>query len=137
MSTTTTGHWPVVARPLHGPVVRAVEHLLMHHGHHLTPDGSFGPRTEDAVRAFQHHRGLLVDGRVGSETWAALVVTVRKGRKGDAVRAAQVLLVDVTVDGIFGPATDAAVRTAQHHLGVAADGIVGPLTWQALVTNGC
>jgi peptidoglycan hydrolase-like protein with peptidoglycan-binding domain len=41
------------------------------------------------------------------------------------------------VDGIFGPKTDAAVRQMQGILGVAVDGIVGPMTWRALVNNGC
>jgi lysozyme len=34
--------------------------------------GSFGPRTEKAVRDFQSARGLDVDGKVGGRTWAAL-----------------------------------------------------------------
>lgn len=32
-------------------------------------DGSFGPRTEAAVRAYQTHQGLMADGIVGDETW--------------------------------------------------------------------
>ena len=32
-------------------------------------DGSFGPRTESAVRAYQTSRGLTVDGIVGDQTW--------------------------------------------------------------------
>ena len=35
-------------------------------------DGDFGPATEDAVKAFQHDKGLEVDGIVGEKTYAAL-----------------------------------------------------------------
>lgn len=38
----------------------------------IVSDGKFGPRTDDAVRAFQRDRGLTVDGIVGPVTWAAL-----------------------------------------------------------------
>jgi hypothetical protein len=67
---------------------------------------------------------------------------LRRGSKGDDVKWLQVLLnskanAGLPVDGVFGPATEAAVRRAQtdirnfFNLGnkLAVDGIVGPQTW--------
>jgi peptidoglycan hydrolase-like protein with peptidoglycan-binding domain len=129
--------WPVIAKPMQGPPVQALQHLLRHHGQSISADGIFGPKTDAAVRAFQKAKGLTVDGKAGPQTWTAIIVTVKKGSSGEAVRGVQVLLVDVTADGIFGPKTDAAVRDMQKYFGVTVDGIVGPVTWRALVNNGC
>jgi lysozyme family protein len=41
-------------------------------GVHLDVDGIFGDRTINAVYQFQSDRGLMVDGVVGNQTWAAL-----------------------------------------------------------------
>jgi peptidoglycan hydrolase-like protein with peptidoglycan-binding domain len=46
----------------------------------------------------------------------------------------------LAVDGIFGPQTATAVRAFQRAMateipGFGVDGIVGPRTWQALVTE--
>ena len=111
---------------------------------------AFDSAVDRAVRAFQQQKGLAVDGMVGPATWAALIITVRQGSQGDAVRGVQEefqfrnLSGDpdkgLQVDGIFGPKTDAAVRGFQQALhqeipSVTVDGIVGPVTWQALVSG--
>ena len=38
----------------------------------------------------------------------------------------------MTIDGIYGPSTTAAVKAFQTMFGLTADGIIGPATWQAL-----
>jgi peptidoglycan DL-endopeptidase CwlO len=53
--------------------------------------------------------------------------TVKKGSKGEAVKKVQ-QIVGATVDGQFGPKTDAAVREYQTTHGLVSDGIVGPKT---------
>lgn len=60
-----------------------------------------------------------------------------RGAKGPAVETLQRLLQRAgvptgPVDGDFGPMTAAAVRRFQASRGLAADGVVGPGTWQAL-----
>ena len=64
---------------------------------------------------------------------------VRKGDEHHPVETLQYLLRarghNLTVDGIFGPGTDAAVRSFQQQKSLAVDGIVGSVTWQALVSG--
>jgi N-acetylmuramoyl-L-alanine amidase-like protein/putative peptidoglycan binding protein len=57
--------------------------------------------------------------------------TLRRGARGELVRQIQVMLA-VGADGIFGPATEAALRQFQYDNGLLPDGIVGPQTWGAL-----
>lgn len=64
--------------------------------------------------------------------------TLRRGATGQAVRNLQGLLLahghdPRGIDGVFGPATEAAVRAFQQRSAIAVDGIVGPQTWGALL----
>lgn len=63
--------------------------------------------------------------------------TIGPGATGDVVRRAQRAVrrtpnLGVVVDGIFGPATEAAIKAFQDGAGLAVDGVVGPATWSAL-----
>jgi hypothetical protein len=55
-----------------GPAVRALQRKLRDAGWTVAVDGDFGPRTKDAVIAFQRSKRLKDDGIVGPKTWAAL-----------------------------------------------------------------
>jgi len=151
MSTTTslqTVPWPTLRRGQANEQVQTAQYLLSEHGHQIVADNIFGPKTDAAVRAFQSAAHLTVDGVVGPRTWGALIVTVRRGSRGDAVRGVQVQGSirhepdPPAVDGIFGPVTESYVRGFQELLGmrfpadhVAVDGIVGPVTWHGFVAG--
>jgi peptidoglycan hydrolase-like protein with peptidoglycan-binding domain len=144
----TLGPWPVVQNGSQGHPIRTLQFLLRAHGHNLTVDGMFGPATEAAVKAFQTSKGMTADGIMSAQTWLTLIIQVKKGSSGDAVRGVQEEFQfragepgkGLKVDGIFGPQTDSTVRGFQHALSldvssVVVDGIVGPVTWQALVSG--
>jgi peptidoglycan hydrolase-like protein with peptidoglycan-binding domain len=136
--------WPILQLGSEGPEVFALQYLLRHHGQDIPADGLFGPVTEQAVRDFQSQNGLGVDGQVGGQTWPALVqgVVLQFGSSGDAVRAAQVLLLEkfgyadiIVVDGLFGRGTEAVVKMFQSDYGLTPDGLVGAAqTWPALIS---
>jgi peptidoglycan hydrolase-like protein with peptidoglycan-binding domain len=122
-----------VSRGSRGTDVAVVQWLL-----NISADGDFGPNTDAAVRSFQSSHNLTVDGVVGNNTWNALIVTVRRGSQGNAVKAVQSALnaklhSGLTVDGDFGGGTEAAVKAFQQHAGISADGVVGPTTWKNLI----
>lgn len=71
---------------------------------------------------------------------ALLWPLVEQGSSGERVIAIQYLLnarigAGLAVDGVFGPATAAAVRSFQSRAGLAADGEVGTETWPALIVQ--
>jgi GH25 family lysozyme M1 (1,4-beta-N-acetylmuramidase) len=132
-----SGTWPTVSEGQSGRLVTTVQYLLDAHGATLTVDGRFDATTRAAVVSFQTGAGLTADGIVGPATWQSLISYVKEGDSGPAVKAVQAELNEhgaaLTVDGAFGAATRAAVVSFQAGAGLDADGIVGPLTWQALL----
>ncbi len=129
----------------------------------LSEDGIFGYNTQNAVIAYQRAKGLSQDGIVGRNTWNALIgdyylyydgteprtepypgTLLRVGSSGSDVLKMQRylnIISDVytsigrlTPDGIFGSRTRASVQTFQRIFGLSPDGIIGPLTWDKIVS---
>lgn len=126
-----------------GTPVAALQTLLTAQGFASgPPDGRDGPQTTAAISRMEAAAGLPVDGRAGAQViralldrYAAAAPVLSRGAGGAAVLDLQSLLTadgfPCSLDGHFGPATFAAVQALQRSRGLAADGVVGPQTWQA------
>ena len=109
-----------------------------------------GQGTLAAVKKFQADHGLDVDDIVGPATLSVIngsigSTVLKVGSKGSDVKELQQKLISkgysvgsTGADGDFGSATDSAVRKFQADRNLEVDGIVGPMTWDALngFTNG-
>jgi peptidoglycan hydrolase-like protein with peptidoglycan-binding domain len=115
--------------------------------------GTFDASLQTAVKSFQSANGLTVDGIAGPLTWAALPAyreaspTLQAGSHGPTVAWLQKVLAGSVIavsfapytgaiDGIFGPATEQAVKALQAWAGKTVDGVVGDDTWFIWLTPG-
>jgi Putative peptidoglycan-binding domain-containing protein len=115
-------------------------------------DSVFGSKTEAAVKLFQTDHGLTSDGIVGDETFYQLYLNTYMGgrllqrsrsdrNKGFDVFYLQTKLDQLgyspgTIDGKFGPNTEAAVKKFQMAVGITADGVAGPQVYYNLGLKG-
>jgi len=123
-----------------GVNVKALQHLLRHHGATLRVNGLFDAATVTAVKAFQAAQALTVNGAADRATWTAIRVPLESGASGEAVLALQRLLNEkrlarLTLDGRYGTAVKAAVTSFQHHAGLDPTGTASPTTWRALLAH--
>ena len=127
-------------------------------------DGVFGRLTSIATQEFQTQMNITADGIIGPVTWDALYETyydimntvdpvnlqypgtlLRLGSISSNVSIMQRYLnyigmffpsiQTLTIDANFGNATKTAVTTFQGLFGLNPDGIIGPLTWNQIVTT--
>lgn len=101
-----------------------------------TPSGDAWVRNlqvELNVQGFRDNNGnkLVVDGIAGSKTLSACP-TLRIGARGNITKLMQ-QKIGVAADGIFGNNTKQAVINYQRSKGLVADGIVGRNTWRKLL----
>ena len=111
----------------------------------INADGVWGPQTEQATHDLFVFLGNIpaVQEVVPNNAFFHAVnearqQVLRRGSTGGAVKIYQVALNGVGYplvgDGIFGAATDSATRRFQSDRGLSVDGIVGPRTWDALLS---
>ncbi|HXM55070.1 MAG TPA: peptidoglycan-binding protein [Candidatus Dormibacteraeota bacterium] len=118
-----------------GPAVATLQRNLntvMHSG--LVVDGDFGPLTKSALMAFQSRYGITVDGEYGPQSAAMMKAALAGLTKPIPPVPKPPPAGTLVVDGIFGPATCAAMQRAlnTHGAGLVVDGAFGPLTKKAL-----
>lgn len=131
-------------------VLAAQERLVYYEYYGEIPNGKFDNKTLSAVKQFQRRNELVVDGKIGPKTWAALFsdtavgkndpdpsVTLSIGDSGENVKALQRALRDTfyytgKIDGIFGTDVLRAVKNFQASAGLLVDGKAGPRTLDAL-----
>ncbi|CAN5845320.1 hypothetical protein BH18ACT2_BH18ACT2_07200 [soil metagenome] len=128
-------------------------------------DGVYGGETADAVRDFQRAQGYKVTGMTNPATMKALGLTgavptaapaapaasappipsavgLERGAGGGAVKVLQRALMEAGTDvpggadGIFGSATEAALRAFQQSRGLAPTGVLDDPTARVLGLNG-
>jgi len=96
-----------------GPGVVQLQEALIGAGASLSADGSFGPKTKQAVVAYQQSAGLGADGVVGPKTWSALQAgTVKLGAAGGGGKAAGVDPQMATLAGLLASINDLVRKRA-------------------------
>ncbi|MDM8156477.1 peptidoglycan-binding protein [Amedibacillus dolichus] len=108
----------------------------------LTVDGIVGVLTWNKI--FEVSALIDTGEEAGEEMPPYPGTLLRNGSRGNAVRLMQErlksisiyypVIPDITADGIFGPATQAAVIAFQQMMGITADGIIGQQTWELINT---
>ena len=134
--------YTILQRGIKSDEVLAMQNRLIELGY-LTGDvdGSFGPKTEEAIKAAQAAFGMeqtgiadnafqqkLYEGAAVNASQATGFVTLTDGSTGDAVKRLQSRLkelgyYDGRIDGGFGPMMVAAVKKAQEAFGMEQTGI--------------
>nr|WP_246297651.1 peptidoglycan-binding protein [Janibacter cremeus] len=137
--------YPTLSEGARGPDVQLAQKVIG-----TGADGVFGPATKSALISWQRNHAVRATGVLDAATWAKMVAlgkvpargestttppttqdTVRLGSRGASVKALQRIL-GLSVDGVFGPKTNAAVREFQKGKALKVNGVVDGNVWKAL-----
>jgi peptidoglycan hydrolase-like protein with peptidoglycan-binding domain len=131
---------PELASPTEGvdDVTSSLQLDLMALGYDPGPvSGQFGAQTQSALTKFQTDQHVAAKERGALGPLTARALQTRSAGSTTVVQALQSALTDVglfsgTIDGTYGPGTQAAVESLQRESHLAADGLYGPQTAKAL-----
>ena len=129
-----------------GALVKTVQCLLRaRHAYSGAVDGVYDAELGASVRRYRTSRGLPAGTATTQATWVALLShgttpVLKRGSASTAVRRAQRALnaadgAGLSVTGVFGPTTTAAVKRYQGAHGIARTGVVNPATWRRFTTG--
>lgn len=114
-----------------------MSHVGLHIGDGVIIECSSTVRYNNASKSIWTH--YAIPRGLGGDTPMPWRPTIRKGSTGEDVKYCQQLLMKLGYDlspynddGKFGNKTVAAVKAFQKSAGLNQDGVVGPLTWDAL-----
>ncbi|WP_346026859.1 peptidoglycan-binding protein [Beduinella massiliensis] len=153
---TTPDRYPVLVRGDRGSAVNRLQQRLKDLGYYtIKVDGIYGVGTQSAVRAFQRVNNLTQTGTANSYTQQVLYssaaiplndytsnyVYLSRGSRGSAVTRLQSRLAALgyyygSLDGIYGSATQTAVRRFQSRNGISATGAADVNTQTVLFGSG-
>lgn len=152
----TPDRYPVLVRGDRGSAVSRLQQRLKDLGYYtIKVDGIYGVGTQSAVRAFQRVNNLTQTGTANSYTQQVLYssaalplndytsnyVYLSRGSRGSAVTRLQSRLAALgyyygSLDGIYGSATQTAVRRFQSRNGISATGAADVNTQTVLFGSG-
>lgn len=134
-----TGRLVVVAKLLTG-YIKTTEKIIDADSY-IKVSGVFDANYTAFIVSWQTSHDCTPDGIIGPETWMAIAkvaptCSTAKNRISGYTLAIQILLDgNLTADAIYGPRTKAAVVAFQSAVGLVADGICGPKTWNELIVG--
>ena len=123
-----------------------IQQFLSNNGFNPGPiDGQSGPKTNNAIIAFQKENGLLADGIAGNKTKAAMraytgcksenfcIARDNRSAKLDSIADVQTYLANNgfnpgIIDGKMGSYTREAIKAFQRKVGLIPDGVAGART---------